>query len=122
LSQSAELLLLFVVAPFFVAGIVIAIVVSRAETVPPELRTSALLENGEPARAELVDWRNRAMFFLDRRPMVAFRLSVHGSGEPFELVVVQSVTRQVLSGLSRGMDVDVRLSADRTAGAIDFHS
>jgi hypothetical protein len=118
MSATAQLLLLFVVLPLIVAPIVIAIVVRRAPTVPPGHLISELLENGEPAEAELIAWKNKGPFLLDGRPMVAFNLSVRSEDEAYQLVIVQSVPRPLIGRLVKGMTLDIRVSPDHTAGAI----
>jgi hypothetical protein len=122
LSQASGLLLLFVVLPFVVGGIVMGLVSWRSNSVAPAHRTSDLLEHGEPGRAEVLDLRTLGSF-VDVRPMVAFRLSVRPglAGEEtdtFELVVTQSIPRRLAAALQPGMVLEVRLSADHTAGAI----
>jgi hypothetical protein len=117
-SGTAALLLLFIVLPIVVAPIVIAIVARRSPVLPPGMRISELLEHGEPGDAELLEWENKGPFLFDSRPMVAFHLSVRCDDEQFELDLTQSVPRQFVAGLSKGMMLDVRVSPDRTAGAI----
>ena len=119
LSDGVALLFLFVILPVFLALAVAALVQWRSAPVPPELRTSDLLRAGSPGEATLLEWRTSGQSFLDRRPMVTFRLSLAGA-DPTELHITQSVTRAVLRSLERGMTVDVRLSPDRKAGAIVF--
>ena len=119
LSDGMALLFLFVILPVFLALAVAALVQWRSAPVPQELRTSDLLRDGAPGEATLLDWRTPGQSFLDRRPMVTFRLSLSGV-DGAELFVTQSVTRAVLRSLERGMIVDVRLSPDRRAGAIVF--
>lgn len=115
------LLFLFVVLPVFLALAVAALVQWRSAPVPAELRTSDLLRDGTPGEATVLEWRTPGQSFLDRRPMVTFRLSLAGPGhESEELHITQSVTRDVLRSLEPGMTVDVRLSPDRKAGAIVF--
>jgi hypothetical protein len=125
LSGTAQLLLLFVVLPLAVAPVVVWIVARRAPELAPGLRTSELLRDGEPARAELLSWKDKGPSFLDRRPMVAFQLSVQPAdqpgAEPFQLTVTQSVPRVLLKDFREGMTVDVRLSPDRSTGAIVLH-
>lgn len=116
-SQGAALLLLFVVLPLVLAAAIAWLVQSRSEPFPPELRTSNLLRDGDPAEATLLDWRSPSQSFLDRHPMITFRVAV-GAGVPFELDITQSIPRALLRSLEKGDIVDVRLSADRTAGAI----
>ncbi len=119
MSQTAALLLLFIVLPLVVAPIVIAFVARRSPALPPGFRTSELLLDGEPAEAELLAWKNKGPFLFDSRPMVEFKLAVRtDAGERIDLVIVQSFPRAVLSQLAEGMTLDIRLSADHTAGAI----
>jgi hypothetical protein len=122
LSQASGLLLLFVVLPFVVGGIVMGLLSWRSTGVAPAHRTSALLEHGEPGRAEVLDLRTLGSF-VDVRPMVAFHLSVRAGregedSEAFELVVTQSIPRRLAAALQPGMILEVRLSDDHTAGAI----
>ena len=115
MSGPAILLLLFIGLPIVVAPVVIWLVARQSPELPPALRISELLEHGEPAEAELLAWKNKGPFLLDSRPMVACHISVRG-GE--ELVITQSIPRPVLNKFVKGMALDVRLSPDRTAGAI----
>ena len=114
MSDNAALLILFVVLPLIVAPIVIALVARRSPAFPPEYRTSALLENGDPVQGEIVSWKNKGPFLFDSRPMVLFRVVVNGE----EVEITQSVPRSVLNRLSEGMTVELRRSADRRAAAI----
>jgi hypothetical protein len=114
-SGSAVLLLLFIVLPIVVAPVVIWLVARQSPELPRALRISELLEHGEPADAELLAWKNKGPFLLDSRPMVACHVVVHG-GE--ELFITQSIPRPVLNKFVKGMTLDIRLSADHTAGAI----
>jgi hypothetical protein len=108
--------LLFVLLPLVLAPLVIWFVARHSPDVPKAYRTSELLLDGEPAQAELLEWKNKGPFLLDSRPMVAFKLRI--IGEDVEMSITQSVPKPLLSGLSEGMTLDVRLSPDRTAGAI----
>lgn len=116
-SLGVTLLVLFVVLPVVLAYVVARFVQSRAEPFPEEHRTSVILRDGEPAQGQLLDWRTPAQSFLDRHPMVTFRVAVSGDA-PFEMSITQSVPQSVLRRLEKGMTVDVRLSADHLAGAI----
>lgn len=118
MSNSAALLLLFVVLPLIVTPIVVAVVVRRSPDLPAEYRISALLDHGEPATAELLAWKNKGPFLLDSRPMVEYKLAVRTSAEPFELSVTQSTPRGAIAQLRPGMTLEVRLSADGRVGAI----
>lgn len=110
-------LLLFVVLPIVLGVAVIAWVQRHAPAVTAGHRTSDLLRDGIPATGTLIDWRTPGQSFLDSRPMTTFRVTLHGD-EPVELSITQSVPRGVLSSMKPGMEVDVRLSEDRSAGAV----
>ena len=116
-SQGVALLFLFVALPLVLAAAIAWLVQSRSEPFPPELRTSSLLRDGQPAEGTLLDWRSPAQSFLDRHPMITFRVSI-AADVPFELDITQSIPRALLRSLEKGDMVDVRLSADRTVGAI----
>jgi hypothetical protein len=112
-------ILFFLMASFGAA--VISFVARRAPEVDPSRRTSTLLREGEPVRAELVTWDKRGAPFMDRQPMVSMRLRVMPVGEAaFDLTVVQPLPAAFLRELEEGMSVEVRLSPDRTAGAVVF--
>lgn len=83
--------------------------------------TSELLAEGTPAQAEIVRIRSLG-HVLDLRPMVEFTLNVAGDagGPPFELKVVQAVPRNMLGLFRTGDQVRVRLSPDRSIGAIEY--
>lgn len=119
-SLGTVLFVLFVVLPLVLAYVVVRLVQWRSEPFPPELRTSAILRDGDPAEGELIDWRSPAQSFLDRHPMVTFRVAVVGA-DASEIFITQSVPRGVLRRLERGMTVPIRLSSGRTHGAIVFH-
>ena len=118
MSLGTALLLLFVVVPVFVAVAVVALVQWRSPDVPAEHLTSELLRDGTPANGTLVEWHITGQSFLDRRPMVDFRVAVR-EDEP-ELSITQSVPRDVLRHMKPGMPVEVRLSKDGLAGAVVF--
>ena len=114
MSGTAWLLLIFIVLPIVVTPFVVSFVARRSPDVPVEHRTSWLLDHGEPMEATLVSWKNKGPFMLDGHPMVAFKLDVDGA--PVD--ITQPVSRAVVSRLSEGMTLDVRVSPDRRAGAI----
>ncbi len=117
-SQTQELLFLFVVLPFLVAGVVIAFVRWRWSGKPAPVRTSTILAEGEPAEAEVLSVKPLGSF-LEVRPMVKFALRVRAaSEEPFDLEVIQSLPRGVLREFRTGDVIDVRLTADHSAGAV----
>jgi hypothetical protein len=111
--------LLFVVLPFVVAPAVIAFVAWRSSGKPPPLRTSAILADGLPAEAEVLAVRMSGSF-LDVRPMVRFSLRVNTGPDdaPFDLQVVQSIPRGVVREIRPGDTVEVRVTPDRSAGAV----
>ena len=113
-------MLLFVVLPFVLAALIIPLVSWRSRNWPkPPLLTSEILATGERAEGEIVSVRNLGTI-VDLRPMVKVVLNVvtRDGGDPFELEVVQSFPRSVVYGLRPGERVEVRLSPDRTAGAV----
>jgi hypothetical protein len=118
-TQAFYLVVLFVVLPFVVAAGAIRFVTWRSRHDPPPVRTSDLLAHGEPAEAEILSIKPMGGF-LDVRPMVRFGLRVDaGQGAAaFDLEVTQSIPRAMLKGFSTGERIDVRLSADRSAGAV----
>src|SRR5437660_262631 len=73
-SQGTELVFLFVVLPFIVAALIVPLVQRRSISMPPQYRTSHLLREGVAARATLLEWKSPAQSFLDRHPMVTFRV------------------------------------------------
>jgi hypothetical protein len=110
---------LFVLLPIPVAAVVIAFVVWRSSGDPPPVRTSVILAEGEPAQAEVLAVRALGGP-LDIRPMVRFSLRVSSGpdGPPFELEVVQSLPRGAIRQVHAGDVVEVRVTADRSAGAV----
>jgi hypothetical protein len=119
LSETQALVVLFVLVPFVVAGIVVPLLVWRLSRGPKPVLTSDILAYGDPGEAEIISVRNVGGLF-DPRPMVRFRLRVTaGSGEaPFDLEVVQSLPRAAISQFRPGGTVEVRLTPDRSAGAV----
>jgi hypothetical protein len=112
-----DLVLIFVVLPIVLIGPVIWFVSWRNRTDEPPVLTSDILAHGTAAQAEIVAFKTYGGF-LDGRPMVRFGLRITTADGPLELVVTQSIPRQVLRGLQKGDQVEVRVSADRTAAAI----
>ena len=119
MSQGVALLLLFVVVPVVAAVAVVALVQWRSPAVPAGHRTSELLRDGIRTTATLLDWHTPGQSFLDRRPMVSFRVAVHDAAAA-ELTITQSVPRGVLHRMKPGMPLDVSLSKDGLAGAVVF--
>jgi hypothetical protein len=81
--------------------------------------TRDILATGERAQGEIVSVKNLGTI-VDLRPMVRVVLNVStaDADQPFELEVVQSFPRSVVYGLRPGEHVEIRLSPDRSAGAI----
>lgn len=116
MSQGLALLLLFVVMPIVLGVAVAALVQWRSSPVAADELTSEVLRTGEPAQATVLDWRSPGQSFVDRRPMVTFRVALLDGGD--QLHITQSVPRIVLRRMQKGMTVDVRLGPDRASGAI----
>jgi hypothetical protein len=119
LTQSQALVLLFVVLPFLVAFPVLAFVSWRWKGRPAPIRTSTILQEGDPAEAEVLAVRHLGTL-VDVRPMVRFSLRIRPltGGEPFELEVTQSMPRGVARQIKVGETVDVRVMPDHSAGAV----
>ncbi len=106
------------VLPFLVAGAVIAFVAWRSKGKPAPIRTSTILAEGQPAEAEVLSVKPLGSF-LEVRPMVRFLLRVRSGGdEPFDLEVIQSLPRSAMREFHTGDVIEVRLTADRSAGAV----
>lgn len=121
LTQVQALVILFVVLPLVAAAVIVPALVWWLSRGPKPLLTSELLASGTPAEGTIRSIRSMGTI-LDARPMIRFRLDVtpDGGGEPFELEVVQSFPRSMLGVLRPGDIVRVRLSPDRSAGAIEW--
>jgi hypothetical protein len=122
ITQSQALVVLFVVLPIPVAAAVIGFVVWRSSGEPPPVRTSAILADGDRAEATVLSVRALGGP-LDMRPMLRFSLRVSaGPGEgPFDLEVVQSLPRGAVRDIHPGDVLEVRVTADRSAGAVVWH-
>lgn len=121
LSQTQALVVLFILVPVAAAAVIVPALVwwlSRGET--PTL-TSELLADGTPAEGTIVGIRSLGNI-LDTRPMVRFRLRVseQPGADPFDLDVVQAVPRTMVGVYRAGDIVRVRLSPDRSEGAIEW--
>jgi hypothetical protein len=79
--------------------------------------TSEILAHGDAGEAEILSVRNVGNLF-DPRPMVRFNLKVTSDSEPFEIEVVQSFPKYAIRSFHPGDRVDIRLTPDRTAGAV----
>ena len=119
LTQAEGLVLIFVVLPFAVAAVVVPFVVWRSSRGPKPILTSEILASGIRGEAEILSMRTLGSI-LEVRPMVRFQLKVRpGPDEaPFDLEVVQSLPRSVISEFRSGDVVEVRFTPDRTAGAV----
>jgi hypothetical protein len=86
---------------------------------PRPVLTSEILAGGVRGEAEIVSVKTLGSI-LDVRPMVRFQLKVKASPEEpsFDLEVVQSLPRYVISEFRSGDVVEVRFTPDRTAGAV----
>ena len=117
-NQSDELIFLFVVLPFLVAGLVIWFVSWRSSHKPAPIRTSTILAEGQSAQAEVLSVKPLGSF-LEVRPMVRFVLRVRAdSDEPFDLEVIQSLPRGAVRDFHAGDVIEVRLTPDHSAGAV----
>lgn len=124
LTPSQALVLLFVVLPFVLAALVVPFVSWRHRNDPKPVLTSEILATGVRATAEILSVRSLGNI-LDVKPMVRFVLRVTetggpdgGTGEPYELEVVQAIPRSLVGTYRPGDTVQVRLTPDRTAGAV----
>lgn len=121
LSQTQALVILFLLVPIVAAAVIVPLLVRSLSKGPKPLLTSEILANGSPAEANIVSVRSLGNIF-DVRPMVRFRLQVTagGGGEPFDLEVVQALPRSMVGVFRPGDTVRLRLSPDRSAGAIEW--
>jgi hypothetical protein len=121
LTQVQELVILFVLLPIVVAAIMVPLMVWRLSKGPRPILTSELLAHGTPADGKILSVRSLGNV-LDPRPMVRFKLevTVEPSEETFELEVVQSFPRSLVHLFRPGDLVRLRLSPDRSAGAIEW--
>lgn len=119
LTTTQALVVLFVVLPFVLAAVIVPVVGWWSSRGPKPLLTSEILARGLPARAEILSVRPMGGF-LDMKPMVRFtlRVSADQAEEPFELEVFQSLPRDLVRDFRVGDTVQIRLSEDRSAGAI----
>lgn len=103
------------------AAVIVPVLVWWLSKGPKPLLTSELLDHGTPAQGEILRIRTLS-HVLDLRPMVRFSLRVTaGAGEdPFDLDVVQALPRSMLGVFRPGDVVRLRLSSDRSTGAIEW--
>ncbi|GAC1374719.1 MAG: hypothetical protein NVSMB4_02430 [Acidimicrobiales bacterium] len=118
MSLTLALLLLFVVAPFLVAGLVIGVIAwtTRKDELP--VRTSMVLRTGRQVWAEVIRVRNLGSV-LDVRPMVevTVRIADEQTGNQ-EVMVTQAMPRRAVRSLRPGAHVELRVLADSSAAAI----
>jgi hypothetical protein len=119
LTQGQGLVLIFVVLPIVLAAVLVPLMVWRNSRGPRPVLTSEILASGVRGEAEIVSVRTVGSI-LDPRPMVRFQLKVKAAPDepPFDLEVVQSLPRYVIGEFRSGEVVEVRLTPDRTAGAV----
>jgi hypothetical protein len=119
LSETQALVVLFVFLPFALALVIIPLVGWMSRNTPRPVLTSEILANGLEGQAEILAVRNMGTI-VDVRPMVRFQLRVMPDAGPgvFDLEVVQAIPRQLVGELRVGDTVEVRLTADHSAGAI----
>lgn len=119
LTTTQALVVLFVVLPFALAAVIVPVVGWWSSRGPKPVLTSEILASGLPARAEILSVRPMGGF-LDMRPMVRFKLRVTAepAEEPFDLEVVQSLPRDLVRDFRAGDSVQIRLTKDRSAGAV----
>jgi hypothetical protein len=111
-----------VLLPIVLAAVVFPLVAWRSRDTPRPPLTSEILATGIPGEAEILTTKVFGSI-IDFRPMVRFRLRVRMAGDaPFELDVFQALPRGVVHALRPGDLVDVRVTADRAAGAIVWGS
>lgn len=121
LSQLQALVVLFILLPIVVAAILVPLMVRWLSRGPTPILTSELLAHGHPAEGTILNVRSLGNIF-DVKPMVRFDLqvTVNANEEPFRLEVVQSLPRAMVGIYQPGDIVQLRLSPDRSAGAIEF--
>lgn len=114
-------MVLFVLLPIVVAAILVPVMVRLLSRGPTPMLTSEILAHGDPAEGTVVSAKSLGNLF-DVRPMIRIDLQVTTgpTDEPFPLQVVQSFPRSMVGVFRSGDVVKVRLSPDRTAGAIEW--
>jgi hypothetical protein len=121
LSQLQALVILFIVLPVAVAAVIVPLMVRRLSKGPRPILTSELLASGTPAEGKILNIRSLGNI-LDVRPMIRFDVeaTVEADEEPFELQVFQAFPRSMVGVFKPGDIVRLRLSPDRTTGAIEW--
>lgn len=113
--------MVFVVAPIVAGVILVPLMVRLLSKGPRPMLTSELLAHGSRAEGQIVRVKSLGNI-LDVKPMVRFDLEVSGAAgeEPFALQVVQALPRSMVGVFRPGDIVRVRLSPDRSTGAIEW--
>src|SRR5262249_19599887 len=103
------------------AAVIVPLLVWWLSRGPRPTLTSELLASGTPGEGKILRVRILSNI-LDMRPMVRFELeaTVEGGEGPFDLEVVQSFPRSMAGLFHPGEIVQLRLSPDRSAGAIEW--
>ncbi|GAC1587704.1 MAG: hypothetical protein NVS3B21_02850 [Acidimicrobiales bacterium] len=118
MGLTLTLLLLFVVAPFLVAALVLGVIAwtTRNDDVP--VRTSTVLQTGRQEWAEIIRMRTLGSV-LDLRPIVevVVRIADEQDG-PHDMIVTQAIPRRAVRTLRPGDRVELRVLAEYSAAAI----
>ncbi|GAC1528318.1 MAG: hypothetical protein NVS3B12_00100 [Acidimicrobiales bacterium] len=118
MGLTLTLLLLFVVAPFLVAGLVVGVMAWTSRKDEPPVRTSTVLRTGRQVWAEVIRARTLGSV-LDVRPMVevTVRISDEETGTR-EVTITQAMPRGAVRTLRPGEQVELRVLAEHSAAAI----
>lgn len=121
LTPTQELVIIFVLLPIVAAALIVPLMVWWLSRGPVPMLTSELLAHGTPAEGRILSVRSLGTIF-DVRPMVRFALlaTVGAGEEPFEIEVVQSLPRSMIGEFRPGDIVQLRMSPDRSTGAIEL--
>lgn len=121
LTQLQGLVILFVLLPIVAAAVIVPLMVRWLSKGPRPTLTSELLASGTPGEGRILRVRTLGNIF-DVRPMIKFDLeaTVQGGDQPFDLEVVQSFPRAMSGHFRPGDIVQLRVSPDRSAGAIEW--
>jgi hypothetical protein len=121
LSQLQALVIIFILLPIVAAAVLVPLMVRWLSRGPKPILISELLAHGIPAEGKILTTKSLGNIF-DFRPMVRFNLqaTVEAGEEPFELEVVQALPRSMVGVFRPGDIVKLRLSPDRSAGAIEW--
>ncbi|GAC1308773.1 MAG: hypothetical protein NVSMB16_05080 [Acidimicrobiales bacterium] len=118
MGLTLTLLLLFVVAPFLVAGLVVGVMAWTSRKDEPPVRTSTVLRTGRQVWAGVVRVRNLGSV-LDVRPMVEVTVRIAGEHTGTrEVIVTQAMPRGAVRSLRPGDQVELRVLPEHSAAAI----